>query len=279
MSRVFTATMTVAASPDQVFELLTDPARHSEFDATGMVGHPASLARLTHVGQVFVMNMTYREGDEIEHYQSDNHVCALEPGRAIAWATATHGGAPLGWFWRYDVTPVAEGAAVTLTYDWTSTPPENIGRFGVPLADADGLGRSLKLLSEACGAAVPGIEAQARAALAGALRRRDTVAISALRSVLSAISNAEAVAVPPGRTAAASAHIAGAAAGLGAGEARRRSLSEAEVGEILQAEIRERLAAARDFEDRGHPDRAQRLRSEADVLTGAVKALPKDQRS
>jgi uncharacterized protein YndB with AHSA1/START domain len=152
MSRVLRATVTVAAAPDQVFELLTDPARHCEFDATGMVGLPATSARLTHVGQIFVMNMTYRKGDYIEHYQSDNHVCALEPGRAIAWATATHGGAPLGWFWRYDVKPVADGADVTLTYDWASTPPENVKRFGVPLVDADGLAQSLRLLSGACGA-------------------------------------------------------------------------------------------------------------------------------
>jgi uncharacterized protein YndB with AHSA1/START domain len=153
MSGVLRASATVAVAPEQVFDLLTDPARHSEFDATGMVGLPATPARLTHVGQIFVMNMTYREGDHIEHYQSDNHVCALEPGRVIAWATATHGGEKLGWLWRYDVSPVADGAAVTLTYDWSNTPPENVRRFGVPLVNADGLAQSLQLLSRACGAA------------------------------------------------------------------------------------------------------------------------------
>jgi uncharacterized protein YndB with AHSA1/START domain len=152
MSRVLTATVTVAASPDRVFELLTDPARHCEFDATGMVGHPVTPARLTHAGQVFVMNMTYRGGSHVEQYQSDNHVRVIEPGHAISWATATHGGPPLGWLWRYDLEPVADGTAVALTYDWTSTPPENVDRFGVPLADADSLGRSLQLLARACGA-------------------------------------------------------------------------------------------------------------------------------
>jgi hypothetical protein len=81
-----------------------------------------------------------------------DHVRALESGRTIAWATATHGGTPLGWVWRYDIRPAAHGAAVTLTYDWTDTPPDNISRFGVPLADTDSLARSLKLLSRACGA-------------------------------------------------------------------------------------------------------------------------------
>jgi uncharacterized protein YndB with AHSA1/START domain len=150
MTTRFQATVTVPASPQRVYELLTDPARHHEFDATGMVGRPASPARLTRVGQVFVMNMTYRDGNHVEHYQSDNHVIALEPPRAVAWATATHDGDPLGWLWRYDVEPVAAGATVTLTYDWTDTPPENIRRFGVPLTSAQDLAESLRLLSEAC---------------------------------------------------------------------------------------------------------------------------------
>ncbi len=97
------------------------------------------------------MNMTYRDGDLVEHYQSDNHVCAFEPNRAVAWATAAHGGAALGWLWRYEVEHVADGAAVTLAYDWSHTPSGNVRRFGVPLVDADGLARSLLLLSRACG--------------------------------------------------------------------------------------------------------------------------------
>jgi len=150
MATRFQATVTVPASPQRVFDLLTNPARHNEFDATGMVGPPVSPARLTRAGQVFVMNMTYRHDDHVEHYQSDNHVITFEPPRAVGWATATHDGEPLGWRWRYDVEPAADGAAVTLTYDWTGTPPENIRRFGVPLTDTDGLARSLRLLSEAC---------------------------------------------------------------------------------------------------------------------------------
>jgi hypothetical protein len=67
MTTSIQATVSVSASPQAVFALLTDPARHGEFDATGMVGLPASSARLTRVGQVFVMNMTYRQGDHVEH--------------------------------------------------------------------------------------------------------------------------------------------------------------------------------------------------------------------
>jgi hypothetical protein len=53
-------------------------------------------------------------------------------------------------------------------------------------------------------------------------------------------------------------------------EARRRTLSTTEVAQIIQAEISERLLAARDYERSGHADRAQRLRSEAEILASVA---------
>ena len=64
MATRFQATVTVPASPQRAFDLLTNPARDNEFDATGMVGPPASPARLTRADQVFVMNMTYRSSPD-----------------------------------------------------------------------------------------------------------------------------------------------------------------------------------------------------------------------
>ncbi len=61
-------------------------------------------------------------------------------------------------------------------------------------------------------------------------------------------------------------HIAGAAAGLGAGEASRRSLTAAEIDQIICAEIGERARAADGYDRGGQPGPAQRLRAEADVL-------------
>jgi len=115
------------------------------------------------------------------------------------------------------------------------------------------------------------VRVRLRLALREALRARDTVAVSALRSALAAIGNAEAV--DPGPAAAATAgnpYVAGAVAGPGAGEARRRSLSAADIDQIVRAEIGEREAAAREYEHRGRPDQAGRLRSEARVLIVAV---------
>jgi hypothetical protein len=115
----------------------------------------------------------------------------------------------------------------------------------------------------------PGADLQARLrlALAEALRARDSIAVSALRSALGAIGNAEAV--EPGAaapTGSGSPHVAGAVAGLGAAEAERRRLSPAEIEQIVRAEADERQRAARDYERAGHADRAGRLRREAQLL-------------
>jgi uncharacterized protein YqeY len=114
----------------------------------------------------------------------------------------------------------------------------------------------------------PAATARARLqqALRTALRARDTVAVSALRSAQAAISNAEAI-VPPGTaTRRPQRHIAGSVEGLGAAEAPRHALSEVETFGIIESEICERRDAADLYERAGHAGRAARLRREADAL-------------
>jgi uncharacterized protein YqeY len=125
-----------------------------------------------------------------------------------------------------------------------------------------------------------GIRERLQVALRAALRQRDMVAASALRSALAAIGNAEAVGVAEAAAAdagggaraagACSEHVAGAVAGLGAAEVARRELSEAELARIVAAEVADRVAAADGYEQAGHADRADYLRREADVLRAAV---------
>jgi uncharacterized protein len=115
------------------------------------------------------------------------------------------------------------------------------------------------------------ITARLRAALSQALSSRDAVAVAVIRSALGAISNAEAVPPPAGaRATASSEHVAGAVAGLGAAEAERRQLTEAEVAVIVAAEIADRRAAADHYVRLRRGDQAERLRREADVLTGLL---------
>jgi uncharacterized protein YqeY len=112
------------------------------------------------------------------------------------------------------------------------------------------------------------MRASLRGDLSAALKARDRVAISALRSALAAIDNAEAVPVEhtPSSTTG-NKHVAGAAAGLGAAEAERRHLTEADLRSIVGDEVRERLAAAEEYERFGRTEAAERLRAEAEVLS------------
>jgi len=104
-----------------------------------------------------------------------------------------------------------------------------------------------------------------RDALLGDRKDRDAARVSALRSALSAIDNAE---TPDGARvdAPSSGTIAGGVVGLGAAEVARRELSDEQIRSLLQGEIDERFAAARDIEAT-HFERAAILRAEAVVLS------------
>lgn len=106
-----------------------------------------------------------------------------------------------------------------------------------------------------------------RAALRAALKSRDQVAASALRSALAAIDNAGAIDLPAARRGLA---IEESPAGPGAAEAERRMLTETEVARIVRAEIADRDRAAGDYQRTGHAERATRLVAEANVLRGLV---------
>jgi uncharacterized protein YqeY len=108
-----------------------------------------------------------------------------------------------------------------------------------------------------------------RASLLTARKKRDSTRATALRSVLSAIDNAE----TPANVAANGQHsgqIAGSVAGLRATEVPRRELSDDEIRGLVQSEIDERLSAVDAFTAGGHVERAAALRAEVAVLTGLL---------
>jgi hypothetical protein len=112
-----------------------------------------------------------------------------------------------------------------------------------------------------------------REALPAAMKARDRATVSALRSTLAAIDNAEAVVVDDGVRR--SLAIEQSPVGAGAAEAERRVLTEADVERIVQAEVAEREAAATEYERVGHADRAAQLRAEARALTtSSLEATP-----
>jgi uncharacterized protein len=112
------------------------------------------------------------------------------------------------------------------------------------------------------------MRAKLRDGLKAALKARDNVAVAALRSALAAIDNAEAIPTDQlSDSATGDEHVAGSAVGVGAAEAARRHLTEADLRSIVEAEVRERSAAAQEYEQLGRMDLAERLHAEAEVLS------------
>lgn len=104
-----------------------------------------------------------------------------------------------------------------------------------------------------------------RDALVTAMKERDRVAVTVLRSTLAAIDNAEAI----DATAAAggSSAIEASPVGIGIAEVERRALSEEDIAQIVRAEMTDREAAALEYDRAGRPERAQALRAEAQALS------------
>jgi uncharacterized protein len=107
-----------------------------------------------------------------------------------------------------------------------------------------------------------------QADLKTALKARDRVAASTIRSLLGAIANAEAVEAPAVEPGAAPLG----AVGVGVGEVARRELSEADVLDIIRADAAERAEGLEHAEAHGRTEAAERLRAESGVLARYLSA-------
>ncbi|MEV2219627.1 hypothetical protein AB0E01_07085 [Nocardia vinacea] len=115
--------------------------------------------------------------------------------------------------------------------------------------------------TEAIDKSVP-LRERFRTALSAAMKTRDRTAMSGLRCALGAIDSAEAIDTVDIEAGA----IEGSAVGLGAAEADRRDLTEADIEQIVRAEIADRQQAAAEYDTLGRSDRGDLLRAEAAAL-------------
>jgi uncharacterized protein YndB with AHSA1/START domain len=114
----------VPATPARIFELLSEPARHSQIDGSGAVRRVKSGPSRVAMGDKFVMAM--RMGIP---YSTASSVVEFELNRRIAWQTfstvawiARFGG---GRIWRYELEPVDGGTLVRETWDLTHEAPRS----------------------------------------------------------------------------------------------------------------------------------------------------------
>ena len=143
-----TVSRTIDASTKDLFDVLTLPARHQEFDGSGMVRADEKSQRIQKVGDVFVMNM---QNDRLGDYRMHNHVVAYADNKLVGWQPApeTRRDSPDGWEWVYELEAIdAESTQVTLTYDWSKVENEKV-RSSFPAVSEKQLEESLNLLAAA----------------------------------------------------------------------------------------------------------------------------------
>lgn len=106
----------IPASADAIFDLVSDPSRHPEFDGSGHVVKPTSGgSRRLKKGDRFGMEMKRGAG-----YKMLNVVYEFENDRLIAWQTIAPGMAGKfvgGRRWRYDLEPTEGGTLVSETWN------------------------------------------------------------------------------------------------------------------------------------------------------------------
>lgn len=101
------------------------------------------------------------------------------------------------------------------------------------------------------------IRTRLAADLQRAMKDKNLSAVQALRSLMAALDNAEAVAVAAPAVMPMAGGIAGATEGVGSTEVARRALAEEEVREIIRREIDEMAGAAALLENSGRPELGQ----------------------
>lgn len=128
----------VNATPEQVFDLLTDPTRHGEIDGSGMVQQARGDSTRLEMGSKFGMDMKMGPLP----YRISNTVVEFEENRLIAWQ---HFGKHR---WRYELEPVDGGTLVTETFDYsTAVFPKGIELMGYPSKHCANIDATLERLA------------------------------------------------------------------------------------------------------------------------------------
>jgi uncharacterized protein YndB with AHSA1/START domain len=112
------------AEPAQIFEILSQPKRHTEIDGSGMLRGAITEEPVAGVGDVFAMKMYHEEfGD----YEMNNRVVEFEDNHRITWEPERRDIVEDCWHyrWGYDLVPDGAGATiVTEFFDLSRSPDE-----------------------------------------------------------------------------------------------------------------------------------------------------------
>ena len=108
----------VAASPAEIFAVLSDPAGHVAIDSSGML-MAASGDVVTKAGDTFVVHMDREALNDypLGLYDVTVEIVTFDQDREIAWTV--RGRFDIGHVYGYRLEPIEHGTLVTSYYDWS----------------------------------------------------------------------------------------------------------------------------------------------------------------
>jgi len=112
---------TIAAEPESIFAVLSDPRGHVAIDSSGMLqsaeGDPVSA-----VGDSFVVHMDREALNDypLGQYDVTVTISTYERDREIAWTILGQIRPQIGHVYGYRLEPVDGGTRVTSYYDWSN---------------------------------------------------------------------------------------------------------------------------------------------------------------
>ena len=138
----------IAATPQQIFDVVRDPHGHVAIDASGMLmsasGEPAEG-----VGDRFVVHMDREALNDfpLGLYDVEIEIVTFEPDREIAWTIIGVSRPIIGHVYGYRLEPSAEGTVVTSYYDWSDIHPQWRERNVFPIISEQALKATLGILA------------------------------------------------------------------------------------------------------------------------------------
>jgi hypothetical protein len=121
----------IAATPEEIFAVVSDPQGQVAIDSSGML-MSAEPGRVGKVGDTFTVHMdrdALNDYPELGLYDVVNEITVFEPGREIAWEVK--GNFNLGHFYGYRLEPIDAGTLATAYYDWSAVDEKMKGIFPV----------------------------------------------------------------------------------------------------------------------------------------------------
>ena len=119
------ASRTVAATPAEVFRIVTDPAMHVEIDGSGMLKAAPGAWRVEAPGDVFEMAMDREAlGDQpMGKYTSVNTVTRIVRDELFEWNVGLPGQGPFGHVYGWEITTTGPNETTVTNYcAWPDIP-------------------------------------------------------------------------------------------------------------------------------------------------------------